>query len=68
MSDLGPVHHLLGMKITRDTTQGTISLSQAQFAKGIVSKFSNHKVLPYTIPALPNQSLNSSQCIENSES
>ena len=69
MSDLGAVHHLLGMTITRDSLKGTISLSQSLFAKNIISRFSNHKVLPYTLPALPTQSLNSAQCIdeENSE-
>ena len=31
MSDLGDIHHILGMKVTRDREKRTISLSQDVF-------------------------------------
>jgi hypothetical protein len=39
LTDLGPVHWLLGIKITRDRNMRTISLSQASYIDAILSHF-----------------------------
>ena len=39
MTDLGEVGVLLGMKVTRDREQGTLTLSQSKYMKTILEKF-----------------------------
>jgi len=39
LTDLGPVHWLLGIKVTRDRSVCTISLSQALYIDAILSRF-----------------------------
>ena len=47
LTDLGPVHWLLGIKITCDHTAHTISLSQVSFVNTILSRFSMTDAKPY---------------------
>ena len=53
LTDLGPVHWLLGIKITRDRAAHTISLSQSSFIDTILSRFSMTEAKPYGSPMIP---------------
>jgi hypothetical protein len=53
LTDLGPVHWLLGIKITRDRVAHTISLSQASFIDTVLSRFSMTDAKPYGSPMIP---------------
>lgn len=54
LTDLGPVHWLLGIKVTRDRTARTISLSQASYVDAILARFALADAKPYGTPMLPN--------------
>ena len=47
LTDLGPVHWLLGIKVTHDRTAHTISLSQSAFIDTILSRFSLDDIKPH---------------------
>ena len=47
LTDLGPMHWLLGIKVTRDRTTHTISLSQSAFIDTILSHFSLADIKPH---------------------
>ena len=53
LTDLGPIHWLLGIKITRDRAARTISLSQSSFIDSILSRFSLADAKPYGSPMIP---------------
>jgi hypothetical protein len=53
LTDLGPVHWLLGIKITRNRAARTISLSQSSFIDTILSRFSMADAKPYGSPMIP---------------
>ena len=53
LTDLGPVHWFLGIKITRDRSACTISMSQASFVNTILSCFSMTDAKPYGSPMVP---------------
>ena len=53
LTDLGPVHWLLGIKITRDRAAHTISLFQSSFIDTILSCFSMTEAKPYSSPMVP---------------
>ena len=50
MKDLGPIHHILGWKITRNREKRTITISQEHYAETILEQFgfqdSNSKPIP----------------------
>ncbi|MFS7996236.1 putative RNA-directed DNA polymerase [Helianthus anomalus] len=48
MTDLGPLHHFLGVKVTR--TSGGLFLDQAQYTKDIISRASMSSCKPCTTP------------------
>ena len=50
ISDLGEVHHLLGIKITRDREKRTIALSQEQYILDLLRKFGFDNVNPVRTP------------------
>jgi hypothetical protein len=50
LTDLGPVHWLLGIKITRDRDVRTISLSQASYIDSILARFALSDAKPYRSP------------------
>ena len=53
LTDLGPVHWLLGIKVTCDRTAHTISLSQSAFINTILSHFSLADIKPHGSPMVP---------------
>ena len=53
LTDLGPVHWLLGIKITRDREAQTISLSQTSYIDAILSHFSISNTKPVATPITP---------------
>ena len=46
MKDLGATNQILGMRITRDMTNGTLKLSQTEYVKKILSRFNMNEVEP----------------------
>jgi hypothetical protein len=53
LTDLGPVHWLLGIKITRDREARTISLSQTSYIDAILPVFSLSDAKPVATPITP---------------
>jgi transposase InsO family protein len=53
LTDLGPVHWLLGIKITRDRDARTISLSQTSYIDNILARFSLSDAKPFATPITP---------------
>jgi hypothetical protein len=53
LTDLGPIHWLLGIKITCDREVCTISLSQTSYINTILSHFSLSDVKPVASPITP---------------
>jgi len=54
LTDLGPVHWLLGIKVIRDRAACTISLSQVSYIDAILARFGLTGVKPYSTPMIPN--------------
>jgi Reverse transcriptase (RNA-dependent DNA polymerase)/GAG-pre-integrase domain len=61
ITDLGPVYSLLGIKVTRDLANKTISLSQQAYVEAIVTKFNFDDLKPSAIPMDPSAPLSKSQ-------
>jgi hypothetical protein len=57
LMDSGPVHWLLGIKITRNREARTISLSQTSYINTILSHFSLSDAKPHATPITPGASL-----------
>jgi Reverse transcriptase (RNA-dependent DNA polymerase) len=53
LTDLGPVHWLLGIKITCNYKACTISLSQSEYIKAILAHFSLVNAKPSPTPIIP---------------
>jgi transposase InsO family protein len=53
IKDLGDVHWLLGVAITRDRQKHTVSLSQAAYVDTIISRFKMEKAYPVSTPLEP---------------
>ena len=53
LTDLGPVHWLLGIKVTRDREARTISLSQSAYIKAILARFFLSDTKPSDTPMAP---------------
>jgi Reverse transcriptase (RNA-dependent DNA polymerase) len=54
LTDLGPVHWLLGVKITRDWVERKLSLSQTTYIDAIITCFGLTDTKPQPTPMLPN--------------
>jgi len=50
MKDLGPAKQILGMRITRDRARGTLRLSQAEYVKNVLKRFSMDEAKPVSTP------------------
>ncbi|ETW77457.1 hypothetical protein HETIRDRAFT_247227, partial [Heterobasidion irregulare TC 32-1] len=61
MTDLGPIHWLLGIEIKRDRQARTLSLSQAAYIDVIIARFNLDEANPLTTPLDPSFILNSTQ-------
>lgn len=57
LTDLGPIHWLLGIKVTRDREARTISLSQTSYVDTILSRFSLSDAKPVASPITPGADL-----------
>ena len=62
LTDLGPVHWFLGIKITRDRSARTISLSQTSYIDSILSRFSLSDTKPYGTPMIPGATYSQNDC------
>ena len=61
LTDLGPANWLLGIKISRDLTNKTISLSQHAYIEAIITRFNFDDLKPSSIPIDPSVPLSKSQ-------
>ena len=61
ITDLGPAHWLLGIKITRDFDKKIISLSQHSYIDSIITRFNFNDLKPLSIPMDPSAPLSKSQ-------
>ena len=62
LTDLGPCHWHLGIKIERDDEEGTMALSQTTYIDSILARFNFDEAKPTAIPIDPNRPLLKSQC------
>ena len=53
LTDLGPIHWLLGIKVTRNRSARTISLSQTSYIDSIISRFGLSDAKSYSTPMVP---------------
>jgi Reverse transcriptase (RNA-dependent DNA polymerase) len=67
LTDLGPIHWLLGIKITRDRENRTISLSQSSYIDSLVRRFNFTDLKPYSTPMDPNIRYSKNQCPQTPE-
>ena len=61
ITDLGPVYSLLGIKVTQDLAEKTISLSQQAYIEAIITKFNFDDLKPCATPMDPSAPLSKSQ-------
>ena len=61
ITDLGPVYSLLGIKVTRDLIEKTISLSQQAYIEAIITKFNFDDLKPCATPMDPSAPLSKTQ-------
>jgi hypothetical protein len=62
LTDLGPVHWLLGIKIMHNCQAHTISLSQTSYINTILSRFSLSNAKPVVTPITPGTILSKADC------
>jgi hypothetical protein len=62
MKDLGPAHHILEMKITRNRHSRQFYLSQSDYIQRIVERFSMHTARSATTPLPANLQLSRKDC------
>jgi hypothetical protein len=62
LTDLGPCHWHLGIKIERNDEEGTMALSQTTYIDSILARFNFDEAKPTAIPIDPNRPLLKSQC------
>ena len=53
LTDLGPIYWFLGIKITRNRSARTISLSQSSYIDSILARFGLSDAKPYGTPMVP---------------
>ena len=61
ITDLGPVYSLLGIKVTRNLIEKTISLSQQAYIEAIITKFNFDDLKPCATPMDPSAPLSKTQ-------
>ena len=62
MKDLGEIHWLLNLKIERDKSAGTISISQEAYIDKILSRFNLQDAKTHATPLDPTTKLSKDQC------
>jgi reverse transcriptase-like protein len=65
LTDLGPIHWLLGIKISRDHSAHTISLSQTAYINSIISCFRLSDAKAYSTPMVPGVLHSQTNCPSN---
>ncbi|RVW53622.1 Retrovirus-related Pol polyprotein from transposon TNT 1-94 [Vitis vinifera] len=50
MKDLGAAKQILGMRIIRDKTNGTLKLSQSEYVKKVLNRFNMNEAKPVSTP------------------
>ena len=65
LRDLGPTEFLLGIHITRDFDNRTISLSQRQYILNVLERFGMSDCKPVSTPIDPGAALSSDMCPKN---
>ena len=61
LTDLGPANWLLGIKISRDLVNKTVSLSQLSYIEAIITRFNFDDLKPCAVPIDPSAPLSKSQ-------
>ena len=67
MKDLGELQEILGMKVIRNWTAGTITLSQEKYALDILHKFGMDQARPASTPMAPGVALSKQQAPSTAE-
>ena len=67
MKDLGATKQILGMRIIKDKTNGTLKLSQSEYVKKVFSKFNMNEAKPVNIPLGSHFKLNKEQSPKTEE-
>lgn len=65
LTELGPISWLLGIKVSRDFENRTITLSQHAYIDTIITRFNFDDLKPVSTPMNPNVTLSKSQCPES---
>jgi hypothetical protein len=67
LTDLGPAHWLLGIKVARDLEARTISLSQSSYIDSILTRFNFTDLKSFATPMDPSIRLSKDQCPQTPE-
>ena len=67
IKDLGDVHHLLGMRVTRDRQQGMVKLDQEHFIIEMLERFDMATCNKVRSPALPGDTVTKESCPTSTE-
>jgi hypothetical protein len=62
LTDLGPIHWLLGIRVTRNRAARTISLSQSTYIESIVTRYGLADAKPQNSPMTPNALYSKNDC------
>lgn len=62
MTDLGPISWLLGIQVTRNMQNRTITLSQRSYIESIIARFNFTDAKPLAIPMDPNVAFSKDDC------
>ena len=67
MQDFGEASAILGIKITRDLSKGTLTLSQSKYARNLLKRFGMEKCGGSQVPLSSTASYGKEQCPETDE-
>ncbi|MCO5577029.1 hypothetical protein L7F22_030851 [Adiantum nelumboides] len=62
MKDLGPIEHILGMRITRNRKKRLLFLSQGKYIKKVLERFNMADAKPLGVPLPPHTKLSKYDC------
>ena len=65
LTDLGPIHWVLGIKITQDCDEWTISLLQSSYIESILQCFNLEDAKPHGSPMTPSTTLTKADALSN---
>lgn len=67
LTDLGPISWLLGIKVTQNHENRTITLSQQSYIKSILARFNFTDLKPLSVPMEPGATFSKEQCPTSAE-